>query len=142
MKISISHDEVILASEPDAMLRVTRQGVSHQTSCKWIIYFTSVLLISEIRGNNWALLGCRALFGSVRPFWTLCWNYWSLTFLTPFYPNTGYKGRCFLIMLIACMFFLVFSFLAKGQLILKCPFGVFKSTKNQQNFCKDFCPSL
>ena len=30
--------------------------------------------------------------------------------------------------------FLVFCF--KGQLILKCPFGVFKSTKNQQIFCK------
>ena len=25
----------------------------------------------------------------------------------------------------------------KGQLISKCPFGVFKSTKKQQNFCKD-----
>ena len=32
--------------------------------------------------------------------------------------------------------------LAKGQLISKCPFGVFKSTKKQLNFCKDFCPSL
>ena len=30
----------------------------------------------------------------------------------------------------------------KGQLISKCPFGVFKSTKKQRNFCKDFCPSL
>ena len=28
--------------------------------------------------------------------------------------------------------------LAKGQLILKRPFGVFKSPKNQQNFCMDF----
>ena len=28
----------------------------------------------------------------------------------------------------------VFFFLAKGQLILKCPFGVFKSTKNPTNF--------
>ena len=31
----------------------------------------------------------------------------------------------------------------KGQLISKCPFGVFKLTKKtQQYFCKDFCPSL
>ena len=30
----------------------------------------------------------------------------------------------------------------KGQLILKCPFGVFKSTKKPTNFYKDFCPSL
>jgi hypothetical protein len=30
----------------------------------------------------------------------------------------------------------------EGQLISKCPFGVFKSTKNQQKFYKDFCPSL
>ena len=30
----------------------------------------------------------------------------------------------------------------KGQLISKCPFGVFKSTKKATNFCKDFCPSL
>ena len=36
-------------------------------------------------------------------------------------------------------------FLAKGQLILKCPFCVFKSSNlqnNQQNFFQDFCPSL
>ena len=33
-------------------------------------------------------------------------------------------------------------FTAKGQLILKCPLGVFKSHKKQRNFCKDFCPSL
>ena len=31
---------------------------------------------------------------------------------------------------------------AKGQLILKGHLGVFKFTKNQRNFCKDFCPSL
>ena len=30
----------------------------------------------------------------------------------------------------------------KGQLILKCPFSVFKSPKNQRNFFQDFCPSL
>ena len=31
----------------------------------------------------------------------------------------------------------------KGQLILKCPFGVFKSPpKKQWNFSQDFCPSL
>ena len=31
----------------------------------------------------------------------------------------------------------------KGQLILKCPFGVFKSSpKKQRNFFQDFCPSL
>ena len=30
----------------------------------------------------------------------------------------------------------------KGQLILKGYFGVFKSNKNQRNFCEDFCPSL
>ena len=30
----------------------------------------------------------------------------------------------------------------KGQLISKCPFCVFKSTKNQQNLFKDFCRSL
>ena len=30
----------------------------------------------------------------------------------------------------------------KGQLISKRSFGVIKSSKNQQNFCKDFCPSL
>ena len=30
----------------------------------------------------------------------------------------------------------------KGQFILKGPFGVTKSKKIQQNFCKDFCPSL
>ena len=30
----------------------------------------------------------------------------------------------------------------KGQLISKCPFGVFKSTNNQRHLCKDFCPSL
>ena len=29
-----------------------------------------------------------------------------------------------------------------GQLISKCPFGVFKSPKNQRNFFQDFCPSL
>ena len=32
--------------------------------------------------------------------------------------------------------------LSKGQLISKCPFGITKSTKNQQKICKDFCPSL
>ena len=31
---------------------------------------------------------------------------------------------------------------AKGQLISKCPFGVFKSTKKPMIFFKDFCPSL
>ena len=30
----------------------------------------------------------------------------------------------------------------KGQLISKYPFGVFKSTKNQQKFFNAFCPSL
>ena len=30
----------------------------------------------------------------------------------------------------------------KGHLISKCPFSVLKWTKNQQIFCKDFCPSL
>ena len=30
----------------------------------------------------------------------------------------------------------------KGQLISKGNFGVFKSTKKQRNFCKDFCPNL
>ena len=30
----------------------------------------------------------------------------------------------------------------KGQLISKYPFCVFKSTKNQRNFCKDSFPSL
>jgi DNA-directed RNA polymerase beta' subunit len=30
----------------------------------------------------------------------------------------------------------------KGHLISKCPFGVFKSPKKQQKFCKDICPSL
>ena len=30
----------------------------------------------------------------------------------------------------------------KGQLISKCPFGVFKSSKNPTNFFQDFCPSL
>ena len=29
----------------------------------------------------------------------------------------------------------------KGQLILKCPFGVFKSAKKPMKFCKDFCPT-
>ena len=29
----------------------------------------------------------------------------------------------------------------KGLLILKCPFGVFKSPKNQRNFFQDFCHS-
>ena len=27
----------------------------------------------------------------------------------------------------------------KGQLISKCPYGVFKSLKKHRNFCKDFC---
>ena len=31
---------------------------------------------------------------------------------------------------------------AKGQLISKCPFGVFKSTKKTTKFFMDFCPSL
>ena len=30
----------------------------------------------------------------------------------------------------------------KGQLISKCPFGVFKSSKIQQKIFQDFCPSL
>ena len=30
----------------------------------------------------------------------------------------------------------------KGQLILKCPFGVFKSPQKNTNFFQDFCPSL
>ena len=30
----------------------------------------------------------------------------------------------------------------KGQMILKCPFGVFKSPKKNQNFFQDFCLSL
>ena len=30
----------------------------------------------------------------------------------------------------------------KGQLISKCPFGVFKLTKKTTQFCNDFCPSL
>ena len=30
----------------------------------------------------------------------------------------------------------------KGHLISKGIFGVFKSTKNQRNFCKDICHSL
>ena len=34
------------------------------------------------------------------------------------------------------------NFPYKGQLILKCPYGVFKLTKKQRIFCKDFCPSL
>ena len=29
----------------------------------------------------------------------------------------------------------------KGQLISKCPFGAFKSSKQPTNFCKDFCPT-
>ena len=29
---------------------------------------------------------------------------------------------------------------AEGQLISKCFLGVFKSTKTQRNFLKDFCP--
>ena len=100
---------------------------------------------SPIRGKHWVLIGCRALLGSVRPFMLkllIFCNFRLNIFNTIVYPNTGYNGRCFLIMLIACMFFLVFSFLVKGQLIPKCLFGVFKSTKNQQNFCMDFCPSL
>ena len=32
--------------------------------------------------------------------------------------------------------------IAKGQLISKCPFGVFKSSTKQQNLFQDFCPSL
>ena len=31
-----------------------------------------------------------------------------------------------------------FLHFSKGQLISKCPFGVFESSKKQQNFCKDF----
>ena len=31
---------------------------------------------------------------------------------------------------------------AKGQLILKCPFGVQIFQKNNQIFFQDFCPSL
>ena len=31
---------------------------------------------------------------------------------------------------------------SKGQLILKCPFGVLNLPKNQRNFFQDFCPSL
>jgi hypothetical protein len=31
---------------------------------------------------------------------------------------------------------------AKGQLISKCPFGVFNLPKNQQKNFQDFCPSL
>ena len=30
---------------------------------------------------------------------------------------------------------------AKGQLISKCPFGVFKPPKKPMKFFKDFCPS-
>ena len=30
----------------------------------------------------------------------------------------------------------------KGQIIFKCPFGVFKSSKKPTNFFQDFCPSL
>jgi hypothetical protein len=29
-----------------------------------------------------------------------------------------------------------------GQLVLKCPFGVFKPLKKQQKVFQDFCPSL
>ena len=32
--------------------------------------------------------------------------------------------------------------LTKGQLISECPLGVFRLTKKQRNFFKDFCPSL
>ena len=35
-----------------------------------------------------------------------------------------------------------FCHVCKGQLISKCPFGVFKSTKTQRNFYKDICPSI
>ena len=30
----------------------------------------------------------------------------------------------------------------KGQMISKCPFGVFKSSKKQRIFFQDFCPSI
>ena len=30
----------------------------------------------------------------------------------------------------------------KGQLILKCPFGVFKPSKKPKHFFQDFCPCL
>ena len=32
--------------------------------------------------------------------------------------------------------------IVKVKLISKCPFGVFKSSKKQTKFFKDFCPSL
>ena len=38
-------------------------------------------------------------------------------------------------------FHIFFLIIFKGQLISKCPFGVFKSTKKPR-FFKDFCPSL
>ena len=98
---------------------------------------------SPIRGKHWVLIGCRALLGSVRPFMLkllIFCNFRLNIFNTIVYPNTGYNGRCFLIMLIACMFFLVFSFLAKGQLIPKCLFGVFKSTKKPTKFLYGFLP--
>ena len=31
---------------------------------------------------------------------------------------------------------------SKGQLILKCPFGAFKSSQKTQKIFQDFCPSL
>ena len=98
---------------------------------------------SPIRGNHWVLIGCRALLGSVRPFMLKLLIFCNLRlniFNTIVYPNTGYNGRCFLIMLIACMFFLVYSFLAKGQLIPKCLFCVFKPTKKPTKFLYGFLP--
>ena len=39
--------------------------------------------------------------------------------------------------------FLPYCFqVSKGQLILKCPFGVFKSPKKTNDFFQDFCPIL
>ena len=36
----------------------------------------------------------------------------------------------------------LFAVVAKGQLISKCPLGVFKSPKKPTIFFQDFCPSL
>ena len=57
---------------------------------------------------------------------------------------TTYGTESLLSLVLVWAGIIVFSlgFLIKGQLVSKYPFGDFKSTKKQRNFCMDFCPSL
>ena len=62
---------------------------------------------------------------SMEGLWEIELSWWK--FLKPFHNDPWFQ---------------IYFDILSSQLILKCPFGIFKSSKNQRNFFQDFCPSL